>query len=510
MPDTQLNIIEFIEHPDLLNDKSLSDWQRVILKSTYGLALNEAELDIYRRGTGRSEYDAREQEEVTLIGGRRGGKTCKIEAPIAVYEAFRDHGLPPGEEATIMLLAPQLKQAQIAFRFIRKYLLRSKILSKRIVKQSKNEITLDNGITIGCYPCSYVAVRGVTIVAVICDEMAFWRHEETFANPEQEILDALRPGMATILRPKLIKTSTPFKKEGVLWSEFQRRAGLNYPVWQAPTPEMNPTVPHKVFQKARQLDEPKFRREYLAEFSENVTSWVDPEILQSSVQQNRTKLPPLPDTPYFAAIDPGFTHDDFALAIAHRSPQGVIVLDRAVRWRGTKRQPVAFEDVCRQVKEQLDEFQLNFVISDQCYAQAVKQKLLELGIYCEIDPLGKTTRPQIFANLRHLLVQRRIELLDDPELLNQLRCLEERKKDGGSIDIRSSNQMRDDLAVVVALAANQATKQVLANTGPELGIIELSPCVLKGCAGAAAICPKFPECVDDGCCQGVKDLRVGV
>ncbi len=32
MPEIPLNIIEFIEHPDFLNDRSLSPMQRVILK----------------------------------------------------------------------------------------------------------------------------------------------------------------------------------------------------------------------------------------------------------------------------------------------------------------------------------------------------------------------------------------------------------------------------------------------------------------------------------------------
>jgi hypothetical protein len=507
---SSLNIIEFVEHPKLLNDKSLSDWQRVILKSTYGIALDETELAIYRRGTGRDEYDPTEQEEVTIIAGRRSGKTSKIAATIAVFEAFRDHGLPPGEEATIMLLAPQIAQAQIAFRSIRNHILKSRILSARVVRQSKDEITLDNGIKIGCYPCSYVAVRGITIAAVICDEMAFWPHDETSANPEQYVLDAVRPGMTTVKRRKLIKISTPFSKNGVLWSEFQRRAGLDFAVWQAPTSEMNPTISRTVLQREQQRDDRKFRREYLAEFSEDVTSWVDREILESCIVGNRTELPRLPNTRYVAAIDPGFKRSDFALAIAHRSPEGVIVLDRVAWWRGNKKKPVSFENVCSQVKQHLDDFSLNSLISDQYYAEAIKQELLKYGIFCEIVVFGAQTRAQIFANLRHLAEQHKVELPDVPELCDQLLCLEEIKTDRGLIDIRPSNRMRDDLAVVVALAANQATKQDLVNLGPQLGVVERFPCARRNCPGAAAICRNFPECVDDGCPQGLKDIRLSV
>ena len=64
------------------------------------------------------------------------------------------------------------------------------------------------------------------------------------------------------------------------------------------------------------------------------------------------------------------------------------------------------------------------------------------------------------SNLRHLLVQRKIELLDQPVLLRQLRPLEERKTPNGNIDIRPSYSQKDDVAVAVALAPFELTKQL--------------------------------------------------
>jgi hypothetical protein len=122
MSELPLNIIEFICHPEVLNDQSHSEAQLACLKSIYGLPLNEREMEIYRRGTGRETYDPKEHEEVTIIAGRRSGKTSKLAAAIACFEAFRNHGLPAGQEAHVMLLAPTLAQARIAFRSIKKYL----------------------------------------------------------------------------------------------------------------------------------------------------------------------------------------------------------------------------------------------------------------------------------------------------------------------------------------------------------------------------------------------------
>ena len=218
-----VDIIEFICHPDLLNDQSLSLAQRTCLKSIYGLPLLGEEASIYRRATGREDYIPREHNEATILVGRRGGKTSKIAVPIACYEAFRNHKLPRGERAEIVLIAPVLDQARIAFRFVRNYLQSSPVLSAEISSIRENKIHLRNGITIGCYPCSLVAVRGAAVVAAICDEVAFWPHKQTASNPEEEVFAALRPAMSTFPHPKLIKISTPFKKEGILWKEYQQR-----------------------------------------------------------------------------------------------------------------------------------------------------------------------------------------------------------------------------------------------------------------------------------------------
>ena len=146
MSDRVLDIIAFIQDQDLLNDQSHSVAQLACLKSIYGLALSPREMEIYCRGTGRETYDTREHREATMVGGRQSGKTTKIAAPIALFEAFRDHGLSPGQEAYVMLLAPTIAQARIGFRSIRNYLRSSRILSKRIVRTTKDEIILDNGI----------------------------------------------------------------------------------------------------------------------------------------------------------------------------------------------------------------------------------------------------------------------------------------------------------------------------------------------------------------------------
>jgi hypothetical protein len=142
--------------------------------------------------------------------------------------------------------------------------------------------------------------------------------------------------------------------------------------------------------------------------------------LDPCVIRGRRELPPLADVTYAAALDPATRHNDFALAILHLSPDGTIILDLLARWTGTKTTPLAFESVLGDIQGILDRYGINVVTGDQFYCDVISQYLLKLGVFYEISFFGAQTRAKIFASLKHLLVQRKIELLDDCELLRQL------------------------------------------------------------------------------------------
>jgi hypothetical protein len=114
-----LDIIQFTSRLGLLTDNHFSMAQQTCLKAIYGMLLKDDELALYLRATGRSFYDKKEQGEATLICGRRAGKTSRVGALIALYEAFRSHNVPDGEHAYVVFIAPVKRQAKIAFNFVK-------------------------------------------------------------------------------------------------------------------------------------------------------------------------------------------------------------------------------------------------------------------------------------------------------------------------------------------------------------------------------------------------------
>ena len=273
----------------------------------------------------------------------------------------------------------------------------------------------------------------------------------------------------------------------------------------------NPTISNEFLEAERKRSPEDYNRKYLAEFVDSVVSWIEPEVLARCVVNGRKDLPPLAGATYAAAIDPGFKESDFAMAIAHHAEGGLIVLDCVPFWTGSKRAPLGFQWVCEQVAGILRQFCLNVLQGDQFAAVAIKQEFLKLGITYDEFTFSRNTRAQLFNNLRHIIEQQRIELLDHPELLRQLRSLEVHRSADGNVDIRPADGQKDDLAVVLALIVLELS-QATNNPAPipiSVGHVTRSwegilPNARQGWDVFTVCqldCAKFPKCWDAGHCE---------
>jgi phage terminase large subunit-like protein len=123
----------------------------------------------------------------------------------------------------VLILARDKDQAKVVFGYVSAILNGVAALQQMIERETADEIELSNGITIAVKTSDYRAVRGVTIVCAIADEVAFW--DSQGVNPDKEIFQALRPAMATIPEAKLLVISSPYAKYGVLFEAHHRHYG---------------------------------------------------------------------------------------------------------------------------------------------------------------------------------------------------------------------------------------------------------------------------------------------
>jgi hypothetical protein len=227
-------------------------WE-AFLAALEALPMTPEQTACYRQHTGRMTPPVTPAREGWMIVGRRGGKS-RVASLVAVYlGCFRDYRgiLAPGETGTVMLLAADRRQARTLMRYVMGLLEGVPMLTAMIVGRTAESVTLSNRIVIEIHTSNFRAVRGYTVVAAICDEIAAWRSEDS-ANPDVEVLNGIRPGMATVPGAVLLCLSSPYARHGALWAAYQDHYGKDSDVlvWQADTKAMNPRVDEQVIAAA--------------------------------------------------------------------------------------------------------------------------------------------------------------------------------------------------------------------------------------------------------------------
>jgi terminase large subunit-like protein len=350
---------------------------KCFLAALFALPLTPEQLAIYRKHTGRTTPPAQPLHEAWLVIGRRGGKSF-ILAVIAVFLAcFTDWRpyLGPGEVATIMIIARDRKQARVIKRFITGLLHEVKMLKRVIEAETQDSIQLKNRVSIEIHTASFRSTRGYTIVAALLDEVAFWEMDESSAEPDTEVINAIKPGMATIPGAMLLCASSPHARRGALWDAYRRHYGQDGDevlIWQADTRSMNATVPQSYIDKHVVDDPARAAAEYGAIFRSDIEAFVPREVVEAAVISGRRELPSMNGVSYVAYLDPsGGTSDSMTVAIAHRGRDGHGVLDAARE----RRPPFSPEAVVIEFATLLKSYGIKKVIGDRFGGEFVRRNV---------------------------------------------------------------------------------------------------------------------------------------
>jgi hypothetical protein len=143
--------------------------------------------------------------------------------------------LGPGEKVRVMVIAADKKQARVILRYIRG-LLTLPLLAKLVIGNGAEYIELKRNVVIETMAASYKPVRRYAVCACLADELAFWPIHPDAAQPDVEVLDAIRPAMRSIPGSKLLLASSPYSMKGVLFDSHKRYFGKDDSdvlVWQS-------------------------------------------------------------------------------------------------------------------------------------------------------------------------------------------------------------------------------------------------------------------------------------
>jgi hypothetical protein len=184
----------------------------------------DGDAALFATVSGGAPWPTEPVSELYVAAGRRSGKT-QFSCAAAVHAAFIDYRkrMTFGEVAVVALIACDRAQAREAFNRCVGLIEQSPILKREVVRQDAESITLKHRVRLEVHVPNFRSARGYTIAAAICDEMSFWRSEDS-ALPDVEVVRALRPALST-LGGRLIGISSPHARRGHLYEMHRRYFG---------------------------------------------------------------------------------------------------------------------------------------------------------------------------------------------------------------------------------------------------------------------------------------------
>lgn len=453
-------------------------------KAVYALPMSPDELAIYQRHTKRDTPPTEQVDEAWMCIGRGAGKTRNA-ALHAVFRAitFDSSTVAAGESVTIPLLASDRDQASAALKYVRgfsslgvvaPYVHRGDLASKAEFK---------TGVDVVITTASFSAPRGRTSPTACCDEIAFWSDEG--ANPDNEILLAVRGTLGRVPGSVLLVLSNPYSPRGELhkavatyWSKDAESSADGVLVWNASTLAMRPSHPLRPIIRLRKADPVKAASEYgdddYVQFRQGDAALFDEAPVRAAIVVGRKQLPPSPGVRYFAFIDMAEgsrSGDSATLAIAHQANHRA-VLDCLVEIQPTFSPGVV---IANHFVPVLRAYRLREVRGDHHARGWVEAALESAGL--KFLPSG-LTKSEIYLEALQLVNTGLTELLDDSRMSAQFLALQRFSARSGHDSVDHPRGGHDDvcnaaagaLVHVVGVGVERRRKvQVVATSSPSPG-----------------------------------------
>jgi hypothetical protein len=338
-----------------------------------------------------------------------------------------------GERGVVLCLARTQEQSQLVLEYVAGIIEAAPILAKMVIRRAADSLTLFNrGATIvtAVRPASFRSVRGLTCVAAVADEIAFWQGEDGLANPDVEILRAVRSTLLTTHGP-LIAISSLYARKGELWTTFKRDYGPQGDprilVAHAPSREMNPTLRQADIGRQMARDPASGLAENYAEFRTDISAFVSQEVIDGCVAHGVFELPPAADVSYLGfrrSVGRRQRRDD----AGDRPSPGRHGHSR----RGAAIQPPFNPDAATtEFSTLLKAYRVAKVIGDRYAGEWVREPFRRHGVDYQLSEASKS---DIYRDALPLFNAGRAQLLDLKRLVNQL-CSPERRTARGGRDL---------------------------------------------------------------------------
>jgi len=375
----------------------------------------------------------RTKGNICLRSGRQVGKSTVIGKKAGEYASKNLNKL-------IMVISKTERQAGLLFSKILFNIDRKDIAKGRGIglNPTKHKIILKNGSTIHSLPCGDTGygIMGFTIDLLIADEAAF--------IPE-EVWNSIIPALA-ITRGEVWLLSTPFVKEGYYYKCFSDSSFTAFHTSSEDCPRKDQAFLDR--QKAK-LTRAQYAQMYLGQFVDELRQFFSDELIRETCRLKRRKE--IQKGEYYLGCDVArMDRDEFSYEIIdYKNEDNLEHVESIV----TKNVPLTksagrIMNLNAQYdfrKEYIDSGGMGISICDMLREDdSNKRKVVEINnasrsIDMEDKKKKKLIKEDLYNNLKKLMEQGKVKLLDDDEVKASLKSIQaEHDKDTGRMKIWGS------------------------------------------------------------------------
>jgi hypothetical protein len=357
--------------------------------------------------------------QVVFRVGRRGGKSSTLSRAVAAEVLYGDHHVPGGDTGVFAIISQDRDNAKNRITTI------DEIFSDLQVdhKTLTNEIRVASvNREVKIFTASVAGVSGFTAIGCLCDEVSKWKDKDSEVNPGFEVLESLRPTMATQPNAMMWLISSPWSTGDAHYEAFEAGTSEGQTCFYAPTWIANPT-PEVSEERCRRLalTEQEFEREYKAIPMATEENRFFPADRIKEAQEITFSLH---DTARKGGGDLAFRRNSSALCILehgkHEDARGAyrLLLDR--EWIPTSKS-LRPGDVFSDMIGDLKKYDAETVCTDLHYIESLREELEATDINLQEFPTNQEGIGKAFLRVRYLLSHGRISLaLASQDLIRQL------------------------------------------------------------------------------------------
>jgi hypothetical protein len=452
----------------------ISDWKKENWR-----VMSEADYLRTANAEGRCNTDTvvegHERRELVLAVGRRSGKT-QMAAIISAYETYKliqkgdpqkYYGLPVGEPIGMISIATDKRQAGILYNKVSGYYKECPFFGPYTANNTQSYARFQTPkdierygryaddekanatINVAFAPCRAKGLRGPGNLVIIMDELAHFN--DSGQSDAKEVYDAVTPSISAFspknpddpstpwdpkdpslpseevqVQGRVISISSPLGKQGQFYELFRiamtgGKAAQNMFALQAPTWEVNPTVPASEYEKHYLKDPNVFFTEYGGEFTDRTRGWIEngDDLLACVDPEMRPQARGLPRRPHFVGLDFALAGDGTAIAIGHVEG-GLIHLDH-IEWikagvgKYENYDRLDFDEVADWVLDLSKRFMFASGLFDQWAGIVFQQAMAKRGLSQLVSThFTKQLSSQLFKNFKDMMFDQRLKLFNWP------------------------------------------------------------------------------------------------